>query len=81
MPKNFVAPFLPQDGSLPDLKHKNLDAAKASFLEALKNYQIYYREHPEAEHLNYVFGNLNKEMWELMHRKHFTHHFEQFGLL
>ncbi len=81
MPKEFAAPFLPEDGSLPELKHKNLEKAKNSLLENVKRYQIYYREHPDAEHMNPVFGMLNKEMWELLHRKHFTHHFEQFGLL
>lgn len=81
MPKDFPAPFLPEDGTLPELKYKNLEQAKEKFLENLQKYQIYYRENPEAEHLHFVFGKLNKEMMELMHRKHFTHHFEQFGLL
>lgn len=81
MPKNFPAPFLPEDGTLPELKYKNLEQAKEKFLENLQKYQIYYRENPEAEHMHFVFGKLNKEMMELMHRKHFTHHFEQFGLV
>ena len=63
------------------LKHKNLYIAKQSFIDNMKRFSIYYKENPEAEHMNYVFGNLNKEMWELMHRKHFTHHFEQFNLI
>lgn len=81
MPKDFPAPFLPEDGTLPELKYKNLEQAKEEFLENLQKYQIYYRENPEAEHMHFVFGKLNKEMMELMHRKHFTHHFEQFGLV
>ncbi len=81
MPKDFPAPFLPEDGTLPELKHKNIDAAKTAFLEALKEYGIYYKENQLAEHMHFVFGKLNKEMMELMHRKHFTHHFEQFGLI
>ena len=81
MPKDFPAPFLPEDGTLPELKYKNLEQAKEKFLENLQKYQIYYRENPEAEHMHFVFGKLNKEMMELMHRKHFTHHFEQFGLV
>lgn len=81
MPKEFNAPFMPADGSVPPLKHKNLDAAKDSLIQNLKNYIIYYKENPQAEHMHYVFGKLNKEMSELMNRKHFTHHFEQFGLL
>ncbi|WP_294249165.1 DUF1569 domain-containing protein [uncultured Chryseobacterium sp.] len=31
--------------------------------------------------MNFVFRKLNKEMWELMHKKHFAHHFGQFGLV
>ena len=81
MPKDFPAPFLPEDGTLPVLKYKNLEQAKEKFLENLQKYQIYYRENPEAEHMHFVFGKLNKEMMELMHRKHFTHHFEQFNLI
>ena len=81
MPKDFPAPFLPQDGSLPELKHKNLEAAKEAFLNAVQEFIIYYKENPQAEHIHFVFGKINKEMWELMHRKHFTHHFEQFGLI
>ena len=81
MPIEFPAPFLPEDGTLPELKYKNLEQAKEKFLENLQKYQIYYRENPEAEHLHFVFGKLNKEMMELMHRKHFMHHFEQFNLI
>ncbi|MEC5157869.1 oxepin-CoA hydrolase/3-oxo-5,6-dehydrosuberyl-CoA semialdehyde dehydrogenase [Chryseobacterium sp. MP_3.2] len=80
MPKDYPAPFL-EEGKLPELKYKNLEEAKTHFIESVKNYQIYYRENPEAEHLHFVFGTLNKEMMELFHQKHLTHHFEQFGLL
>ena len=81
MPKDYPAPFLPEDGSLPALKYKNLDASKTAFMTAVQEFLVYYREHPQAEHLHFVFGKLNKEMMELFHRKHFTHHFEQFGLI
>ena len=81
MPQDHKAPFMPEDGSVPPLVHKNLDAAKQAFIDILKKFVIYYKENPKAEHMNFVFGKLNKEMWELMHRKHFTHHFEQFNLI
>ncbi len=70
-----------KEGEAPTLKYKNLEEAKEKLLEALKAYHIYYRENPTAEHFHPRFGVLNKEMMELFHRKHFTHHFEQFGLL
>lgn len=81
MPKEYAAPFMPADGTVPPHRHKNLEVAKESFMESLKKYIIYYKENPQAEHMHYVFGKLNKEMSELMNRKHFTHHFQQFGLL
>ncbi len=80
MPQDYPAPFL-EDGKLPELKYKNLEEAKTYFIESVKNYQIYYQENPEAKHLHFVFGMLNKEMMELFHQKHVTHHFEQFALV
>ena len=70
-----------KDGEMPVLRFKNLDQAKEKLIETLKEYLVYYRENPLVEHYHPRFGMLNKEMMELFHRKHFTHHFEQFGLL
>ena len=70
-----------KDGEMPVLRFKNLDQAKEKLIETLKQYLIYYRENPLVEHYHPRFGMLNKEMMELFHRKHFTHHFEQFGLV
>ncbi|MBF6610018.1 MAG: phenylacetic acid degradation bifunctional protein PaaZ [Chryseobacterium sp.] len=70
-----------EEGETPILRHKNLNMAKEALLNSLKEFQIYYRENPHAHHYHTKFGMLNKEMWELFQRKHFTHHFEQFGLI
>lgn len=70
-----------KEGEEPQLRYKNLTEAKEKLLETLKEFLIYYRENPQAEHFHPRFGMLNKEMMELFHRKHFTHHFEQFGLV
>ncbi|MBS1573307.1 MAG: phenylacetic acid degradation bifunctional protein PaaZ, partial [Bacteroidetes bacterium] len=70
MPKDYPAPFLAEDGSLPELKHKNFEAAKTALINAVQEFLVYYRENPHAEHLHFVFGKLNKEMMELMHKKH-----------
>jgi oxepin-CoA hydrolase/3-oxo-5,6-dehydrosuberyl-CoA semialdehyde dehydrogenase len=69
-----------KEGDVLEAKYKNLDQAKEKLLETLKEFLIYYRENPSVEHFHPRFGTLNKEMMELFHRKHFTHHFEQFGL-
>lgn len=70
-----------KEGEVLEKKYKNLDEAKEKLLETLKEFLIYFRENPQSEKFHPVFGMLNKEMMELFHRKHFTHHFEQFGLL
>lgn len=70
-----------KEGKEIELRHKNFELAKTEFLEALKEFQIYYRENAAAINFHPRFGHLNKEMMELFQRKHFTHHFEQFGLI
>ncbi|WP_304343409.1 phenylacetic acid degradation bifunctional protein PaaZ [Chryseobacterium koreense] len=70
-----------KEGEKPELRFKNLSEAKEKLIETLKEFLVYYRENPQAEHFHPRFGMLNKEMMELFHRKHFTHHFEQFDLV
>lgn len=70
-----------KEGEELQLRFKNLNEAKEKLLETLREFLIYYRENPQAEHFHPRFGMLNKEMMELFHRKHFTHHFEQFNLI
>ena len=69
-----------KEGEEMKLRYKNLDQAKTAMLDTLKEFLVYYRENPAAEHFHPRFGTLNKEMMELFTRKHFTHHFEQFGI-
>ncbi|MCA0133276.1 phenylacetic acid degradation bifunctional protein PaaZ [Winogradskyella alexanderae] len=80
MPKNFAAPLRLED-EIKSSKHENLEAAKIKLIEAYDNFVEYYKEHPEAKLKNLVFGELNRYEWNLFHRKHFNHHFEQFGLI
>ena len=39
-----------------------------------------YKENPEGKVKNTVFGWLNRYEWQLMQRKHWAHHLEQFDL-
>jgi len=80
MAKGLKYHDLPENENAP-LRYKNLDEAKQKFMETLSEYLVYYRENPLAEHNHPLMHKLNKEMWELFHRKHFTHHFEQFNLI
>lgn len=69
------------ESSLAELSYPSLDKAKQAFLVKFKEFQIYYKEHPEKQHTHPLFGTIGKEMWELFHQKHFYHHFNQFGLV
>ncbi len=80
MPRSFDHPQL-RKGAQEDLRHESLSAAKAAFFEAYDAYETFFKEHPEITTPNTVFGMLDKELWDLIGRKHFTHHFTQFGLV
>jgi len=79
MPRNFNAPYLP-DGLI-KTELANFAEAKSAFIESYATYEQYHKENPEAVFNHAVFGPCDKELWDLQNRKHFTHHFEQFGLL
>jgi len=40
----------------------------------------YYEVNPKQKHLHPYFGYLTHEEWILLHKKHLTHHLEQFGV-
>ncbi len=80
MPRGYKFPLMKED-ELEELKHENIEEAKKALLEAYETYETFFREHPEATTKNAVFGELNAFEWKLLNRKHFNHHFEQFGLI
>ena len=80
MPRNFGAPERLEE-ELKTLSYESLDEAKQKLLEAYDRFEAYFKEHPEATQKNIVFGHLNRYEWNLFHRKHYNHHFEQFGLI
>ncbi|GGE24606.1 phenylacetic acid degradation bifunctional protein PaaZ [Psychroflexus planctonicus] len=80
MPQGYKMPLMKKD-ELEDLKHENLDEAKKALLEAYETYEVFFRENPDTTTKNAVFGELTAFEWKLLNRKHFNHHFEQFGLI
>lgn len=54
---------------------------KAELLEAVKKMKNHFENHPDHTELHQYFGELNVDEWLQLHKKHFTHHFNQFGLL
>jgi len=68
-------------GETEDLRYSSFEEAKAALLEAYDNYETFFAENPGIKTKNAVFGNLDKFHWDLLSRKHYYHHFKQFGLV
>lgn len=79
-PHNTHFPTM-KKGELEDLKHPDLASAKSKMLEAREEYLEFFKENPDVELKNMVFGMLNRYESYLLERKHLNHHFEQFGIL
>ena len=80
MPKEFDHPML-RKGSAEDLRHESLDEAKKALGKAYDAVKQHYKDNPEAKLINPVFGYLDRYEMYLLERKHYIHHFGQFGLL
>lgn len=80
MPRGYKMPLM-KENELEPLQHESLEAAKKALLEAYEAYEVFFRENPDATTKNAVFGELTAFEWKLLNRKHFNHHFEQFGLI
>ena len=78
--KNTQFPLLEKE-TLDDLKHEDLATANENLRKQREEYLEYFKEHPDANIKNMVFGELNRYEWYLLERKHLNHHFEQFGLI
>jgi len=77
MPKEFKAHFV--DDHAP-LRNAEFELAVDEFIEAWVDFEEYCESHPENQHIHPTFGSLTLQEWRWMHRKHFTHHFTQFGV-
>ncbi len=78
LPKNFISPVI--GDNLPPLEFSSTDEAISVLRNEIDDYKALYRDKPESVFVNPTFGLLNKEEWEVFHRKHFQHHLAQFGL-
>lgn len=80
MPEKVNHPNL-KVGETEDLRYSSFEEAKAALLEAYDNYEKFFEDNPGIKTKNTVFGNLDKFHWDLLSRKHYYHHFKQFGLV
>ncbi|MNJ83689.1 hypothetical protein D3C87_11110 [compost metagenome] len=78
MAKNMEVPFA-KAGT--PLRHGELELAIDEFVEVYLEFQELFAENPELKTVHAFYGPLNYEQWDLLHKKHLTHHFTQFGIL
>ena len=73
-------PQVEQEGPGP-LRWNSLDEAREKLLTEVEIFQTFWEENPVARLPHPAFGPLVQDEWQQFHRKHFTHHFMQFGLV
>lgn len=78
MAKNMEVPFAKADTPL---RHEELELAIDEFVEVYLEFQELFAENPDLKTVHAFYGPLNYEQWDLLHKKHLTHHFTQFGIL
>ena len=78
-PKLYINPLIGTE--LVQLKYADIKEAIEKLKEEVSDYNDYFKQNPDAKPVHMIFGELNKEEWDIVHRKHFTHHLTQFGLV
>jgi oxepin-CoA hydrolase/3-oxo-5,6-dehydrosuberyl-CoA semialdehyde dehydrogenase len=79
MPKQFDHPIL-KKGEVEDLRFGSMKEAKDAFWKAYDEVELFFKENPKGTVKNTVFGWLTRYEWQLLNRKHWAHHLEQFGI-
>jgi len=74
-PKNIVFGTIPENYG-----HANIPAAVDQLMVELVDFDQYFKT-PGITAVHGGFGDLTYDEWLVWHSKHFTHHFQQFGLL
>jgi hypothetical protein len=78
MMKNVEVPFA---GENTPLRHEEMALAIDELVLELIDFEDYYVEDEKKTTLHPYYGHLNYDLWILLHKKHFSHHFAQFGLI
>jgi hypothetical protein len=78
MAQNIQVTFAKPDAPL---RNADLDDAIDEFTLAWVDFEELYENQLEFTALHPYYGILDFEQWKRLHSKHFTHHFNQFGLI
>jgi hypothetical protein len=79
IPQGLKSPLLPDEAA--PFRFSNLDEAKKDLIKQLDDFEMYFKNNPDAKPIQPRMGPLNHDEWTILHNKHLTHHFKQFGIL
>lgn len=77
MAKNIAVDIAPTDR---ELKNDELELAIDEFTEEWINFIDFFEANPGVKTMHPFYGYLDFDLWMLMHKKHFYHHFKQFQI-
>jgi hypothetical protein len=78
MAQNIQVSFAKEDTPV---RNENMELALDEFATSFVDYMEHFNENPSFTALHPFYGELDVEKWNLLHAKHFAHHFKQFGLI
>ena len=78
LPRNVKVSFASEENKI---RNENISKAILEFESEWGKYQEFFKSNPNVKTLHPYFGKLDFKLWNLLHAKHFTHHFIQFDLL
>ncbi len=78
MARDIKVYFAPENYTL---RNTTFELAKQEFHDAWMAFESYYEDFPKQRAVHPFYGHLDKSLWLLLISKHFTHHFQQFGLI
>ena len=64
-----------------DLRYPSLEAAIEKLESEIDKFHQFFENNPDAKIVNPVLDEIDYSDWKTFHKKHFTHHFKQFGLI
>lgn len=78
MAQDMQVPFA-KEGT--PLRNEELELAIDEFVDVYLEFQELFAQNPELKTVHAYYGPLTYEQWDLLNKKHLTHHFTQFGIL
>jgi hypothetical protein len=79
LPQGIKNPILPD--TPPPLVFPDIETARMELKKELDTFYAYKENNPDVKHVHPRMNLLSLDEWTLMHSKHFTHHFKQYGLV